>query len=274
MITTLLALHASGRMERLELDPARRFVIGRALDADYLLDRHGVDRRHVELAVHDGGWWIMGGVTTTTGTWLSDRFVTESRRLVDGDVIQIGEVTDVLFRFSAPGVSLPTAPPRHDRVLKVTPEEAQARGLPPVGVTMSRPDGMMLVAGTDASSWLHVSSPPGGGPHGRIVRGPTLAGDPASHRRLQEHLSARERPDTIAHGRVLALGAELPAIAWVSGEALGRYASLAVAAPLPEAPGEAMVLVFCARAPLGPLEPWAHLTHPQIAPFLAATPVR
>ena len=110
MITTLLVLHADGRMERLELDPARPFVIGRALDADYLLDRPGVDRRHVHLAVHDGGWWLVGGSSTTTGTWLSDRFVTESRRLMDGDVIQIGEVSDVLFRFSAPGVGAPTAP--------------------------------------------------------------------------------------------------------------------------------------------------------------------
>ncbi len=274
MITTLLVMHASGRTERLELDPARPFVIGRALDADYLLERPGVDRQHVRLAFHDGGWWIVGGVSTTTGTWLSDRFVTESRRLLDGDVIQVGEVTDVLFRFSCPGLGVPTAPPRHDRIVRISPDEARARGRPPVGLEMARPDAMMMMPGSDSSTWLHISSPPGGGPHGRVVRGPTLSSDPGSHRRLQQHLSPREKPDEIASGRVLALGSELPAIAWVSGQSLGRYATLAVAAPLVESPGEAMVLVFAARAAEGPLEPWALLTHPSLASLLSTIPLR
>lgn len=274
MIATLLVLHATGRTERLELDPARPFVIGRALESDYLLDRPGIDRRHVHLAVHDGGWWIVGGVTTTSGTWLSGRFVTESRRLVDGDVIQLGELADVHFRFSAPGPGVPAAPPRHDLEIRITVEEARARRLPPVGLRMPRPEGMMVMAGADAATWLHVSSPPGGGPHGRVVRGPALTDDPASRLRLQEHLSPRERPDEVAHGRVLALGAELPAITWVSGSSLGRYATLAVAAPLAEAPGEAMVVVFAARAAAGPHEPWTLLTHPSLGAFLGASIVR
>jgi len=116
--------------------------------------------------------------------------------------------------------------------------------------------------------------PPAGGPHARVVRGPSLPSDVASHRGLQRHLSRRERPDEIASGRVLALGTELPAITWVSGVSLGRYATLAVALPLVEAPGEAMVAVFSARAPEGPLEPWTLLTHPSLVAFLAATPLR
>jgi pSer/pThr/pTyr-binding forkhead associated (FHA) protein len=112
--TELLVLHADGRTERFELEPGRPFVVGRALDADYLLDREGVDRQHLHLAHRDGGWWLLGGASTTSGTWLEGRFVLEARRLVDGDVLQIGGVPDVLFQVSDPGSRLPPAPPRFD----------------------------------------------------------------------------------------------------------------------------------------------------------------
>lgn len=110
----LLVVHADGRLERFELELARPFVVGRALDADYLLDREGVDRQHLHLAHRDGGWWLLGGASTTSGTWLAGRFVLEARRLVDGDVLQVGGAPDVLFRFSDPGARVPPPPARFD----------------------------------------------------------------------------------------------------------------------------------------------------------------
>lgn len=269
MSATLWVLHADGRSEGLVLDPTRRFVIGRGDDASHRLDRDGVDRRHVELVVHDAGWWIQGGSRTTSGTWLEGRFVLESRRLVDGDVIQIGGVEDVLFRFSDASSRVEAAPPRFDQAPIVTPDDAARRGLPRVGLRVEKPEGMMVMIDRDDRAWLTITSPPGGGPHARFLRGPRLDDRPNAPRVLQQHVASREMPDAIASGRVLAFGGTHPAIAWVFGESLGRTATIAIAAPLDEAPGEAMVLVFSVRNP-GDLEPWLVLTHPTLAPLLRA----
>jgi hypothetical protein len=273
MSATLWVLHADGRSERLALDPAQRFVIGRGEDVSHRLDHDGVDRRHVELVVHDGGWWIQGGSRTTSGTWLEGRFVLESRRLVDGDVIQIGGVEDVLFRFSDAGSRIAAAPARFDRAPTVMPDEAAQRGLPRVGLRVEKPNGMMVMVDRDDRGWLTITSPPGGGPHARFVRGTRLDDRPNAPRVLQQHVAPREQPDAIASGRVVALGGMHPAIAWVFGESLGRMASVAIAAPLDEAPGEALVLVFSVRNP-GDLEPWLVLTHPALAPLLRAELLR
>ncbi|MBN8610815.1 MAG: FHA domain-containing protein [Deltaproteobacteria bacterium] len=278
MSASLWVLHVDGLSERLMLDPTRRFVIGRGEEVDFRLDRPGVDRRHVELVVHDGGWWIQGDSRTTSGTWLEGRFVLESRRLVEGDVIQIGGVDDVLFRFSDPRSKAAPTPSRFDRQPTVTPDEAARRGLPRVGLRVEKPDGLMVSIDRDDRSWLTITSPPGGGPHARFLRGPCLDDRPNAPRVLQQHVAPREMPDAIASGRVLAFGGTHPAIAWVFGESLGRMATLAIAAPLAETPGEALVLAFSVRSAAadGPsgLEPWLVLTHPTLAPLLRAEILR
>jgi hypothetical protein len=234
-----------------------------------VLDRPGVDRQHVFLTVHDGAWWIVGGTSTTTGTWLSGRFVLESRLLVDGDVIQIGEVHDVLVRFRGSGGGIPPAPPRFDEAIAIGADQAAARGLPRVGLRVSVPKGLMVMRSTDAQCWVTITSPPGGGPHARFVRGPRLDDRPHAPRVLQPHLEPHHSPEEIASGRVLAFGGAHRAIAWVWVESLGRAVVLAVAAPLAQTDDEALVLAFSCRA-TGGLEPWLALTHPALGPLLAA----
>ncbi|MBX7192780.1 MAG: FHA domain-containing protein [Sandaracinaceae bacterium] len=265
----LRVIHREGGAERVELDPERPFVIGRGSESSYVLDRPGVDRRHVELLFFEGAWWIRGGVGTTSGTWLEGRFVLESRRLIDGDVIQLGEVDDVLFRFESSGTSIPAAPRRFDQRLVVSPDAAAARGLPRVGLELARPEGLMPMPGADDRTWLTLSSPPGGGPFARFVRGPRLDDAAGAPRRLVASVAPREEPTEIASGRVLALAGIHPAIAWVYGESLGRMATIAIAVPHERMPGEAIVLAFSLRSP-GALEPWIVLSHAALAPLLAA----
>lgn len=260
---------ADGALDRVSLAGRTQFVIGRGEEADHRLDRAGIDRAHVHLTVHDGAWWIVGGTTTTTGTWLSGRFVLESRRLVDGDVIQLGELSDVLVRFRGGGGAVPPAPARFDQAVDIAPAAAAARGLPRVGLRFEHPEGLMVMASRDDRCWVTLTSPPGGGPHARFVRGPRLDERPNAPRALLETIDPRAQPDAIASGRVLAFGGVHPAIAWVWGESLARSLTLAVAAPLEETSDEALVLAFSCRA-TGPLEPWLVLTHPSLAPLLAA----
>ena len=265
----ILVTFADGRSERVSLAGRTQLVIGRGEGADCVIDRVGVDRRHVFLTVHEGAWWIVGGSSTTTGTWLSGRFVLESRRLVDGDVIQLGEVDDVLVRYRGPGGAIEPAPPRFDETFAISAADASRRGLPRAGLRVTTPPGLVVMPGHDAQCWVTITSPPGGGPHARFVRGPRLDDRPNAPRVLQQHLEPRHAPDAIASGRVLAFGGVHPAIAWVSGESLGRVMVVAVAAPLPQTDGEALVLAFSTHTS-GALEPWLALTHPALAPLLRA----
>jgi hypothetical protein len=260
---------ADGRSERVSLAGRTQLVIGRGEGVDCVLDRPGVDRQHVFLTVHDGAWWIVGGSSTTTGTWLSGRFVLESRRLVDGDVIQLGEVHDALVRYRGPGGAVEPAPPRFDETFAISADDAARRGLPRAGLRVTTPPGLVVMPGHDAQCWVTITSPPGGGPHARFVRGPRFDDRPNAPRVLQQHLEPRHAPEAIASGRVLAFGGVHPAIAWVWGESLGRVMVIAVAAPLASTDSEALVLAFSCRAS-GGLEPWLALTHPALGPLLRA----
>jgi hypothetical protein len=261
----LHVLWADGRRERVELDAARELSVGRALDADVLVDREGVDRHHVRIAHRDGGWWLLGGGATTSGTWLSGRFVLEPRRLVDGDVVQLGGAHDVVLRFVLPHARVEAAPPRFDEGIVVHARDAAARGLPAVGLRMRGLPGFHVSVLPDAHAWLRFSAPPGGGPHGAVMRGPVVSSwdDEAAIRRLQQHVAPRAQPEHVHAGRVLALGGSRNAIAWVWGESLGRTATVVISAPV--GGSEAMLVVFSQRAGPGPLEPWMVLTDPTLA---------
>jgi pSer/pThr/pTyr-binding forkhead associated (FHA) protein len=66
------------------------YLIGRQ-EADIVLDDEAVSRKHAEIGLYGPGAYTLRDLVSTNGTRLNGRRVEEKARLVDGDVIEIGE---------------------------------------------------------------------------------------------------------------------------------------------------------------------------------------
>lgn len=76
-----------GRRQALE---AAEYVLGRVADADLVIDRESVSRRHARLTKIQGSW-VVTDLGSTNGTFVNDVRV-DSERLRDGDQLRIGDM--------------------------------------------------------------------------------------------------------------------------------------------------------------------------------------
>ena len=70
-----------------------RVVIGRAADADIVLDNAGVSRNHAELNLNDTGEWCVADMGSRNGTYVNGLKLVSRTRLNHGDHIAVGELT-------------------------------------------------------------------------------------------------------------------------------------------------------------------------------------
>lgn len=70
-------------------------VLGRAIDCDLVLDDHKVSSRHARI-VRQGGYFILEDLGSKNGTCVANRELVQPYRLVDGDLIEVGNAR-ILF---------------------------------------------------------------------------------------------------------------------------------------------------------------------------------
>jgi hypothetical protein len=86
---SLRILHgdASGQSYRLDREVT---VLGRDAACEIVLTSQDISKKHARITRKDGGYYIED-LRSTNGTRVGDRELTETRRLEDGDLIQIGD---------------------------------------------------------------------------------------------------------------------------------------------------------------------------------------
>ena len=89
MIRGLVILPGSPRAGEHFLLDRDEVTIGRSPDSDVVLDDRSVSRHHARLLREDDGGYRLEDVGSRNGTFVNRRRV-ESRRLDDGDEIQLG----------------------------------------------------------------------------------------------------------------------------------------------------------------------------------------
>ena len=75
-------------------------VIGRSRDADVRLSDEGISRRHAEIRLEDGAYWLVD-LGSMNGTRVNGKRV-DRARLADGDAITVGS-TEIVFGLSPSG---------------------------------------------------------------------------------------------------------------------------------------------------------------------------
>ncbi len=90
-----------------------RVVIGRGDDADIQVDDALASRQHACIFERDNGQMMIADLSSTNGTWLTDRSI-HQHRLVDGDEFTVGNQRFVYIEGAHPGE--PTKPPPMDGV--------------------------------------------------------------------------------------------------------------------------------------------------------------
>lgn len=110
-----------------DLEPGRTYVCGRGADADIVIDRDSVSRRHFSLDADDG-YWVVRDLGSTNGIYFDDQRVTEwavtgptQLRLGEssGDQVVVATPQGTVFEdfpedatvHSGGGTELPTPPP-------------------------------------------------------------------------------------------------------------------------------------------------------------------
>jgi diguanylate cyclase (GGDEF)-like protein len=86
---------SAGKMFKLD---RAEMVIGRASDADILLDDEGVSRRHAKIVARSDGTAQLVDLNSTNGTF-SNGVRVDAQALRDGDKIQIGTATILKFSY-------------------------------------------------------------------------------------------------------------------------------------------------------------------------------
>jgi pSer/pThr/pTyr-binding forkhead associated (FHA) protein len=89
----------NGQEHRLPLKTA---VIGRAVECDIVIASKSVSREHTRLR-RDGRRWFVDDLGSTNGTYLNGERVINSMNLLDGDSLQVGDVT---FTFHDPDTTM------------------------------------------------------------------------------------------------------------------------------------------------------------------------
>jgi diguanylate cyclase (GGDEF)-like protein len=89
------------------------YVLGRVTEADIVMDRDSVSRRHARLIREQEGEWFVEDLGSTNGTFVNDVRITRSR-LKDGDQIRIGEA---IYKFLA-GTNVEAA--YHEEIYRMT----------------------------------------------------------------------------------------------------------------------------------------------------------
>ena len=77
-------------------------VLGRDAACEIVLSDHGVSKRHAKITCKDDGFYIED-LISTNGTKVANQELTETRRLEDGNLIEIG---DTQFVFSETGSTI------------------------------------------------------------------------------------------------------------------------------------------------------------------------
>jgi pSer/pThr/pTyr-binding forkhead associated (FHA) protein len=96
----LLLRNPDGQQVMLPLAERTRVTIGRRPENDLALPWDTrISRLHAELVLVGNDWVISDDGLSTNGTWVGDARLTGRRRLLDGDLIRIGET---LLAFCAP----------------------------------------------------------------------------------------------------------------------------------------------------------------------------
>jgi pSer/pThr/pTyr-binding forkhead associated (FHA) protein len=96
----LLLRHPDGQQVLLVLSERTRVTIGRRAESDIALPWDTrVSRLHAELTMVGNDWVITDDGLSTNGTWVGENRLTGRRRLLDGDLVRVG---DTLIAFCAP----------------------------------------------------------------------------------------------------------------------------------------------------------------------------
>ena len=98
-------------------------VLGRDAACEIVLSDHGVSKRHAKITCKDDGFYIED-LISTNGTKVANQELTETRRLEDGNLIEIG---DTQFVFSETGSTilsvLDVSSTSERQIIMVRPEE-------------------------------------------------------------------------------------------------------------------------------------------------------
>jgi len=108
-------------------------VIGRAADADFVVDDGGVSRRHCRVLAA-GGTYAVEDLGSRNGTFVNGARVVQRQALVDGSILRVGGV-EIVFRQTsivappagaAAGVAVPPAIRTPPAVASGSPPSAPA----------------------------------------------------------------------------------------------------------------------------------------------------
>ena len=95
--------------QSVELPPSGA-VLGRAGDADLVIDDERISGRHAELRRQDGAWTVMD-LGSSNGTFVNDDMISAATPLQDGDIVVIGD-SSLRFDSAAGAVAPPVAAPQ------------------------------------------------------------------------------------------------------------------------------------------------------------------
>lgn len=65
--------------------------LGRAADSTLLLDDDYASARHAQLVQKDKNTWLISDLSSTNGTYVNGKLVTEPTKVTVGDVVRIGK---------------------------------------------------------------------------------------------------------------------------------------------------------------------------------------
>jgi diguanylate cyclase (GGDEF)-like protein len=71
------------------------YIVGRVAEADIVVDRESVSRRHARIAQIEDDRWVVEDLGSTNGTFVNDQRITR-QPLTDGDQVRIG---NVIYKF-------------------------------------------------------------------------------------------------------------------------------------------------------------------------------
>lgn len=77
---------------------SRSIILGRSIDCAVVITDGRVSREHSHI-FYEGNQWYIEDLNSTNGTYINNELITKRMELMDGDTIQIGEIT---FSFHDP----------------------------------------------------------------------------------------------------------------------------------------------------------------------------
>lgn len=97
-VLTVIAGRATGRTFRLD---APEMVLGRSMDVAISVMDLGVSRNHAKVFDSDGEVWV-SDLSSLNGTYVNERRITGSVRLMEGDCVRLGANTLLRFGYRHP----------------------------------------------------------------------------------------------------------------------------------------------------------------------------